>query len=71
MKTLKKFRFIVHEEANKLLEKKLDSNATSKLLGGRSGISANDRTAYCNPWYSCDAWNCNPDCTCKSNLAYV
>lgn len=68
MKAIKKFNFIVQVESHKVLEDKIDNNAAAQIMGGRRERE-DSLVAQCDPWLSCDAWNCNPDCICKSNLA--
>lgn len=67
MKAIKKFNFIVQAESHKILEGKIDNNAAAQITGGRR--EREDSLSRCDPWQSCDAWNCSPDCICKSNLA--
>ncbi|NOU19863.1 MAG: hypothetical protein HOO91_20080 [Bacteroidales bacterium] len=61
MKTLKEFNFVEKRDSQKEIDARLSNLGMSELKGGALGT--------CDPWSSCDAWNCNPDCVCKSNLA--
>lgn len=59
------FTFIERNDSNKEFENHLNASAMAHVRGGKSAKKITD---YCDPWYSCDAWNCNPDCTCKGNF---
>lgn len=72
MKSIKKFNFIVQAESHKVLEGKIDNSVAAQIMGGRRKEDYKqdpNQPTYCDPWIGCDAWNCNPDCVCKSNLA--
>ena len=62
MKKLEEFDFVEKRDSQKEIESRLSYFAMSELKGGVKIADA------CDPWTSCDAWNCNPDCVCKSNL---
>jgi hypothetical protein len=63
MKTLKEFNFIEKRDSQKEIDARLSNLAMSELKGGHI-----EQLYECDPWRSCDAWNCAPDCTCKSSL---
>jgi len=53
------------------IEKGQKNNYLNQLLLPTSMSKKHMRqiTGGCNPWSTCDAWNCAPDCICKSNVA--
>lgn len=66
------FTFVERNDSNKQFENHLNAAVMAQIFGGvnhaNAGTESEDKLHYCNPWWSCDAWNCAPDCTCK-NLA--
>lgn len=60
MKKVKFFNYVEKKDSQKLLDLRIDYDALKKTKGGMLNQSLN-----CDPWTSCDAWNCAPDCTCK------
>lgn len=64
MKNVKKGKLIILEkrDSHRLFDKRIDRSALFNIKGGDMAEN------LCDPWSSCDAWNCNPDCVCKSNL---
>lgn len=67
MKTIKTFNFIEKRDSQKLIDMRIEKSAMKECKGGDGGTP--DDQTECNPWLDCDAWNCAPDCICKSNLA--
>ncbi|NOU19862.1 MAG: hypothetical protein HOO91_20075 [Bacteroidales bacterium] len=65
MKTLKEFNFVEKRDSQKEIDARLSNLAMSELKGG---VLAEQVALPCDPWRSCDAWNCAPDCVCKSSL---
>ena len=55
------FKFIEQNDAHEKFDQHLTNDAMGEIVGGR-------RQPQCSPWSDCDAWNCAPDCHCKSNL---
>lgn len=67
------FTFIERNDSNKQFENHLSASVMVQIFGGGNRANADtnfeDQVQYCNPWSDCEAWNCAPDCQCKSNLA--
>lgn len=66
------FTFVERNDSSKQFENHLQAAVLSKIVGGVNPANATnteDKSLYCNPWLTCDAWNCAPDCHCKNNLA--
>ncbi|NOU19861.1 MAG: hypothetical protein HOO91_20070 [Bacteroidales bacterium] len=64
MKTLKEFNFVEKKDSQKEIDARLSNLAMSELKGGMFA----EVDTQCDPWWGCDAWNCAPDCICKSSL---
>mgnify|MGYP003424180289 FL=1 len=65
------FKFVEQNDAQKGFGQRLTKDAMGQVLGGVSmSHKASDirSVEFCDPWSNCDAWNCAPDCTCKSTL---
>lgn len=63
------FQFLEQNDSNELFENHLNATVTSRVYGGRKSHNSKEFIQIdhqCDPWSSCDAWNCNPDCTCKN-----
>ncbi|WP_455079423.1 hypothetical protein [Prevotella melaninogenica] len=67
------FTFVERNDSNKQFENHLSASVMVQIFGGGNRANADtnfeDQVQYCNPWSDCEAWNCAPDCQCKSNLA--
>ena len=67
------FTFVERNDSNKQFENHLSASVMAQIVGGGNHANAvtkfEDQVQYCNPWLDCDAWNCAPDCQCKSNWA--
>ena len=63
---MKKIDFIEKSNAHVAFEHRLTNAALGSIVGGER---IDEPEQNCNPWSDCDAWNCHPDCICKSNLA--
>lgn len=68
MKTIKALNFVEKRDSQKIINMRIEKNAMKECKGGNEETSM-DEQINCNPWLDCDAWNCAPDCDCKSNLA--
>ena len=64
------FNMIEKNDAQNEFDLRLAKDAMGQILGGREKFKMIDYAGrdFCDPWSDCDAWNCAPDCTCKSNL---
>lgn len=64
------FTFVERNDSNEQFENHLKASVMARILGGSHRANAitrlDDEVQYCDPWLDCDAWNCAPDCTCKS-----
>lgn len=60
------FEFIERNDSNVKFENHLNASAMAQVYGGKT--DPEHISEFCDPWYSCDAWNCNPDCICKGNF---
>ena len=65
-----KFKFLKKNDSHKLFEERLTVESMESVKGGTGGkCTPVSITKPCNPWLSCDAWNCAPDCNCVSTFA--
>ena len=65
------FKFIEQNDAHEKFDQHLTNDAMGQIMGGKyRPVTIKDPSGrdFCDPWSDCDAWNCNPDCICKSNL---
>jgi hypothetical protein len=69
MKKVGKLNFVEKKDSQKEIDYRLTNLTMSELKAGVAASTAVSVISYpCDPWSSCDAWNCNPDCICKSSL---
>lgn len=72
---LKNINFLQKKNSNQIFENKLSKFSFNGFDDGNDDGSFNPCPLKnigdwgCNPWSSCDAWNCAPDCRCKDNMA--
>lgn len=64
------FKFLKRNDAHRMFEERLSVESMESVKGGTGdGCTPVKPTTYCNPWLSCDAWNCPPDCICVASYA--
>ena len=62
------FNFVVRNDSHRQFEKA--SNQVLRMRKSTTNVESTlvESVGNCNPWTDCNAWNCDPDCICKTEF---